>query len=218
MAADNRGVTAPVITLSRLRMEVDGPGVTTLVCFHGCPLRCKWCINPFSFDPETKRTHMTPQALYEKVKPDALYFLATGGGITFGGGEPLLYAPFLQEFRQLCGRDWHLCAETSLSVPWENVALAASCIDLFYIDCKDTAPEIYRRYTGQDNRQMLQNLEKLLALIGPERIIVRLPLIPGYNTEADRQASQARLSTMGITRFDLFAYKTDRKKQPSASK
>lgn len=203
--------TAPVITFARHRMETDGQGVTTLVCFHGCPLRCKWCINPFSFAPDTKRTDMTPQMLYEKVKIDALYFLATGGGVTFGGGEPLLYAPFLKEFREICGADWHLCAETSLSVPWEHVQIAAECMDLFYVDCKDTNSEIYRQYTGKDNALMLDNLRKLLQLVGPERIIVRLPLIPEFNTEEDQQASLSLLTEMGLNQFDLFSYVTDRK-------
>lgn len=201
-------VTAPIVTCSRLRMQTDGQGVTTLVCFHGCPLRCKWCINSFSFDPDTKRTLATPQALYDRVKKDALYFLATSGGVTFGGGEPLLYPHFLKEFRQICGPDWHLCAETSLNVPWENVQTAAQCIDVFYIDCKDTNPDIYLRYTGKDNSQMLDNLKNLLSLVGPERIVVRIPLIPDFNTEADRQVSKALLSEMGIIHFDLFTYKT----------
>ena len=111
-------MTAPVITCDRHRMATDGVGVTTLVCFHGCPLRCQYCINPFSFAPDTRRTDLTPEQLYQKVKVDELYFLATGGGVTFGGGEPLLYPEFLQQFRGLCGENWHLCAETSLNVPW----------------------------------------------------------------------------------------------------
>ena len=200
--------TAPVIAVSRLRMKIDGPGVTTLVCFHGCPLRCHWCINPFSFAPETKRTQMTAQQLYAQVKLDELYFLSTGGGVTFGGGEPLLYPDFLQDFRRVCGNEWHLCAETSLSVAWENVALAAECIDHFFVDCKDTDPVIYRRYTGQDNSLMLGNLERLLALVGPDRITVRIPLIPDFNTEDDQQRSKQRLEKMGIRNFDLFTYKT----------
>lgn len=198
---------APVITCARLRMQTDGKGITTLVCFHGCPLRCKWCINPFSFAEDTKRELLTPQALYDKVKIDDLYFLATGGGITFGGGEPLLYAPFLEEFREICGEKWHLCAETSLAVPLENVKIAARCIDYFYVDCKDTNPEIYRSYTGKDNALMLRNLEVLLKLVGPERITVRLPLIPEFNTEADRSASRALLEEMGIRKFDPFPYR-----------
>lgn len=202
--------TAPIITVSRLRMKIDGPGITTLVCFHGCPLRCRWCLNPFSFALETKRTQMTAQQLYDQVRLDELYFLSTGGGVTFGGGEPLLYPAFLQDFRGICGDQWNLCAETSLSVPWENVEQAAACMDHFYVDCKDTDPEIYRRYTGQDNALMLENLQKLLALVGPDRITVRIPLIPEFNTEADQQRSRAELEAMGLRKFDLFSYKTDR--------
>lgn len=198
---------APIIACARLRMQTDGQGVTTLVCFHGCPLRCRYCLNPFSFDPKTRREMLSPQALYEKVKIDELYFLATGGGITFGGGEPLLYADFLKEFREICGKEWHLCAETSLNVPWEQVQTAAGCIDTFYIDCKDTNPDIYRRYTGRDNSQMLENLQRLVDTIGPERIILRLPLIPEFNTDEDRQTSRRLLESMGITQFDLFTYR-----------
>ena len=202
-----KAMTAPVITLSRLRMQTDGKGVTTLVCFHGCPLRCAWCINPFSFAPDTKRTDMTPKELYDKVKVDNLYFLATGGGVTFGGGEPLLYADLIKEFRNICGKEWHLCAETSLNVPKENLLAAAESIDMFYVDCKDTNPEIYSRYTGKDNRNMLENLQILVDLVGAERITVRLPLIPQYNTEEDRQKSRYLLAKMGITGFDEFTYK-----------
>ncbi|MBQ7415807.1 MAG: radical SAM protein [Oscillospiraceae bacterium] len=202
-------IKAPIVACSRLRMLTDGQGITTLVCFHGCPLRCKWCINPFSFSPDTKYLTLTPEELYAMVRIDALYYLATGGGVTFGGGEPLLYPEFLQEFRKICGSAWHLCAETSLNVPWDHVQTAAAYIDKFYIDCKDTNPVIYKSYTGKDNAQMLDNLRRLLALIGPERIVIRLPLIPDFNTDDDRQASKTLLAEMGIEHFDLFTYRTN---------
>ena len=204
----NTSIQAPVVAVSRIRMQTDGKGVTTLVCFHGCPLRCRWCINPFSFAEDTKRDIVTPQKLYDKVKLDELYFLATGGGVTFGGGEPLLYPDFLHAFRKICGNAWHLCAETSLSVPWEHVQKAAECIDMFYVDCKDTDPDIYKSYTGKDNALMLSNLQKLVALIGTERVVVRVPLIPDYNTDQNRQKSRAVLQGLGVTQFDFFTYKT----------
>ena len=203
---------APIIAISRHRMKTDGDGVTTLVCFHGCPLRCVWCINPFSFAEDTKKNMLTPEELYQKTKIDSLYFLATGGGVTFGGGEPLLYADFLKGFRQACGNEWHLCAETSLNVPTENVLKAAECIDVFYVDCKDTNPEIYFSYTGKDNALMLENLRILLDKVGSERIVLRLPLIPQYNTDEDRQKSKELLTRMGVTRFDLFDYKIKERK------
>ena len=197
---------APVITCARHRIQSDGQGITTLVAFYGCPLRCRWCLNPFSFDPAVRRTMMTPRQLYDRVKIDDLYFLATGGGITFGGGEPLLYPDFLRDFCEIAPESWHICAETSLSVPWENVEKVAGCIDLFYVDCKDANSEIYRRYTGKDNLLMIENLRKLLALVSPQKIILRIPLIPDYNTEADQQNSWLFFEQMGITQFDLFAY------------
>ena len=203
------GLTAPIVACSRHRMLVDGEGVTTLVCFHGCPLRCHWCLNPFTLNPDTKKEILTPRELYEKVRIDELYFLSTGGGVTFGGGEPLLYSNFIQEFRKICGSDWHLCAETSLNIPWENVSKAAEVIDHFYIDCKDTNPDIYRRYTSQDNARMLSNLRRLLEIAGPERITVRIPLIPEFNTKEDQIRGQKLLQSMGVVNFDLFTYRTD---------
>ena len=200
-------LTAPVISCSRLRMATDGQGVTTLVVFHDCPLRCKYCINAYSFDPTTKREDMTPQELYDRVKIDDLYFVATGGGVTFGGGEPLLRAPFLQSFRELCGDRWHLCAETSLNVPGDAVRMAAECIDTFYVDCKDPDPAVYKAYTGKDNTLMLENLQLLLSLVGSKRVVVRLPLIPEFNTPAHREAGRKKLAEMGVTQFDLFTYK-----------
>ena len=196
------------IGISRHRLEVDGDGVTTLVAFYGCPLRCAYCLNPQSFRDGTKTRDLTPEELYEMVKVDQLYFLATGGGICFGGGEPLLRPGYLTRFRALCGSAWRLWAETSLNVSWEAVEQAAACIDYFIVDCKDTNADIYRRYTGRDNATMLENLRRLVAMVGAQRVIVRLPLIPDYNTDADRDASEALLRTFGVERFDRFTYKT----------
>ncbi len=177
--------------------------------FYGCPLRCKYCLNPSSFSEDTKKFDFTPQKLYEKVKIDDLYFLATGGGVTFGGGEPLLYPDFINEFKEICGDSWHLCAETSLSVPWDNIKKTVDSIDTYYIDCKDIDPDIYMRYTGKDNSLMLSNIKKLAKLISPDRIIVRIPLIPNFNTEENQLKSQNFFSQLGLTQFDLFNYTTE---------
>lgn len=199
-------MTAPVISVLRHRLQTDGDGVTTLVAFHGCDLRCRYCLNPFSFAPATKRRDMTADDLYQAVKIDELYFLATGGGVTFGGGEPLFHAAFLAEFRALCGDEWHLTAETSLYVPPDRIPVAASCIDEFSVDIKDADSAVYRRYTGRDNALALRNLGHLLSLVGPERVVVRLPLIPDFNTDKDRRNSRRALEAMGVTRFDEFSY------------
>lgn len=202
---------APFIAVARHRIQTDGQGVTTLCGFYGCPLRCKYCINPHSFGEHTKKEMLTPQELYDKVKIDDIYFISTNGGVTFGGGEPLLYVGFLQEFRAICGGKWHLCAETSLNVDENNVRLASEVIDEFFVDIKDMNSDIYERYTGKTNTAVTENLKLLQSLVGSERIIVRVPLIKDFNTEKDRENSVALLKEMGLTQFDLFEYKITKK-------
>lgn len=203
----------PSIGYDRLRMETDGEGVTTLVCAQGCPLRCKYCINPESSRDRGRPRHIfTPESLYEAVKIDSLYFLATGGGVTFGGGEPLLYVDFMEAFARLAPA-WKINCETSLWVNPRQVERAARLVDHFIVDVKDTDPEIYRAYTGRDFSRVEKNLRLLLSLAGAEKITVRLPLIPDFNTDTHRDRSEALLRSWGVTRFERFNYVIKEKKR-----
>ena len=117
------GATFPLMAFARHRLGVDGRGVTSLAAAWGCPLRCRFCLNPFCFDGTAAVRHVTPQELYDLARPDDLYFRATGGGVTFGGGEPLCHSGFIAAFRDLCGGGWRVTAETSLPIPTERPAL-----------------------------------------------------------------------------------------------
>ncbi len=206
--------TAPLIGISRHRLTTDGEGVTTLVAFHGCPLRCKYCLNPQSLHSEGIWKHYDCMQLYEEVRLDELYFLATHGGITFGGGEPCLQSDFIYEFRQLCGQEWQLSVESSLNVPQENIEKLLPVIDYYIIDIKDINNDIYQQYTGKENEKVLNNLHYLIEHGKNEQIIVRTPIIPVYNSESDVDNSIRLLKEMGITQFDRFTYKTLNTSQP----
>ena len=197
--------TASIFGISRHRLTTDGEGVTTLVAFSGCPLRCKYCLNKASWEPEKGRFY-TPEQLFEEVKIDQLYFLATKGGITFGGGEPLLQVEFIKEFRELCGTQWQILAETSLNVPFENIQALDTVLDGYIIDIKDMNPEIYQAYTGKDNSIVLDNLEWLLKQGDSNRIMVRVPHIPEFNTDEDVMRSMEQLKKMGVKHIDEFNY------------
>ena len=195
----------PLLALSRLRMETDGKGVTTLAAGAGCPLCCRYCINRRLLK-EAPQKSVTAEELLERVRIDDLYFRATGGGVTFGGGESLLHAEFICRFRDLCPPEWRIAAETSLAVPREHLMAAMSAVDEFIVDCKDMNPDIYRRYTGGDVRLMKDNLEILLVSCGAERLLVRVPYIPGFNTAEDQARSAEALREMGVMRLELFEY------------
>ena len=199
-------ITAPFIAVNRHRLATDGEGVTTLVAFYGCPLRCRYCLNPQCLQVDGVWRRLTPGELYSEVEIDDLYFVATGGGICFGGGEPLLYPDFIRTFSKLMNPEWKLTVETSLNVPLENIKTIAALVQMWYIDIKDFSPTIYNAYTGKDNTQVIRNLVWLAANGYADKVILRLPLIPDYNTEEDRLLSQQRLEALGFAHFDKFTY------------
>ena len=197
---------ARIIGIARHRLSTDGDGVTTLVAFHECPLHCRYCLNPQSLGDGGRFREYTPESLYREVRIDELYFLATNGGVTFGGGEPCLRPDFIREFRGLCGPAWQINLETSLNVPTANIEALLPVINTLIIDIKDMNSDIYRCYTGQSNDLVLDNL-RLIADSGRQHdCIIRIPLIPNYDTDADRNASRKALEALGFNRFDLFTY------------
>ena len=197
---------AKIIGIARHRLSTDGDGVTTLVAFHGCPLRCRYCLNPQSLGDGGRFREYSPEELYAVTRIDELYFIATNGGVTFGGGEPCLRPQFICEFRELCGLAWQLNLETSLNVPSANIKALLPIINTMIIDIKDMNPDIYHSYTGLSNNLVLDNL-RLIADAGRQSdCIVRIPLIPDYNTDSDRVASRKALEALGFDRIDLFTY------------
>ena len=197
---------APLIGIERHRIATDGKGVTTLVAFHGCPLQCRYCLNPQCLDKNIEHRIITPQELLDEIAVDNLYYLATGGGVTFGGGEPLLRSTFIREFCDIAPKKWNIRLETALNVKTKHLKEIMPYINHWYVDVKDMNDYIYHKYTGKNNQLLIKNLELLAAQVPQERITIRLPLIPNYNDTVKREASMAILKDMGFENFNLFNY------------
>lgn len=198
--------TIDIIGISRLRMGTDGQGIRTLVAARGCPLRCKYCLNPHSWNGEGEVQTLTVAEMYEQLKVDNLYFLTSGGGVTFGGGEPLLYASFIREFVEYTEHRWNILLETSLHVPADNLEQVVGLVDKYIVDIKSMDDTIYRAYTGKSNRQVLDNLAYLLERVPTEQIRVRVPQIPKFTTDEDVEETVRQLEEMGIRDIEVFPY------------
>lgn len=199
-------VKAPIIGINRHRLTTDGEGVTTLVAFHGCPLHCKYCLNPQCFSPDGVLRTITPSELYSEVEIDDLYFMATGGGICFGGGEPLLHSKFIVEFAKVMNPEWNIVLETSLNVPLKQLEMVAPLVKEFVVDVKDMDEQTYKAYTTQGNAWVTSNLKWLAENGYAAKTLIRLPLIPYYNIEAAQEESRRQIENMGFRRFDKFEY------------
>lgn len=125
----------------------------------------------------TKR--YTPEDLLEVVQAEKIFFDESGGGVTFSGGECLTHAAFLEEACRLLHENGIRTAiDTCGAVPWPSVEQVLPHADLFLYDIKKVDPDLHKAYTGVDNRLILENLKRLSE--SGVRLIIRVPLIPGY--------------------------------------
>ena len=214
---------------------VDGPGVRTTVFFKGCPLACPWCHNPESqsYSQETlyfpehciecgnceqeepcftgaRRTvgkSYSPEELVRIILQDLPYFRASGGGVTFSGGEALGFTRYLSRVIPVLKRaDIHIAVQTCGHFNFDDFSKdLLPFIDLVYFDLKIMDDEIHKQILGKSNRRILENFVRLLDL--DIRLVPRIPLIPNYIATRKNLAALADFfSTHGIRQCEFLYY------------
>lgn len=128
--------------------------------------------------------------LLQVIEQERPFFDQSGGGVTFSGGEPLLYPGFLTEILDACGKlNIHRTIDTSGLASTRNLLKVAKRTDLFLYDIKLMDSEKHKEWTGVGNKQILQNLQAL-AKTGAE-IQIRIPLVKGVNCDEENIAATA---------------------------
>ena len=194
-----------VQAINRHRFTVDGKGITTLVGLYGCPLRCRYCINKDILNT-TRYREMSPGELAKELMIDYCYFLATGGGVTLGGGESLLYAGEIRELRELLPDKVNVNVETSLNVDRRNLECVLDSADHMIIDVKTLNPVVYESYTGVSPQKTVENLRYLSERKLQRKCTVRIPEIPGFTSEADVAQTREEILRLGFEDIDVFKY------------
>jgi pyruvate formate lyase activating enzyme len=150
----------------------------------------------------------TVDELVEVLLRDEPYYRHSGGGVTFSGGECTMFPEYLESLaRALRQRGIHLLVETAgqLDGAW-FVARILPLVDRVYFDLKLADAAAHRRYTGSDNRRILENLT-LLIETAPDRVDVRIPLVPGITTTPENLRGLAQLlRERGVRRATLLPY------------
>lgn len=148
---------------------------------------CGTCVENCYFDARKLMGKvMTVSELMTEIRKDAPYYERSGGGITFSGGEPLLYPEFVKEVAKQCQDEGiHTAIETAGHVPWNDFEQVLPYMNLIFFDIKHIDPELHKKYTGVTNTHILGNLRKLSQVFSP--IIIRIPVVPGYNDSAEVQ-------------------------------
>lgn len=211
----------------------DGDGIRTVVFLKGCPMGCAWCHNPESQDagvtwlyrPErcvkcgkcaagcdygarvSVGRHYAPDELAEIVLRDRFYYESSNGGITFSGGEPLLYIDYVASIARAAKKQGvHVLVETAGCFSLSHFERALlPYVDTVFFDLKIFNEELHRLYTGRSNREILGNFRGIIRM--GITVLPRIPLIPTAVANEENLAQLANfLKECSVSEYSLLTY------------
>jgi pyruvate formate lyase activating enzyme len=169
------------------------------------------------------------EVLAEVLRDSAFY--SGGGGITLTGGEPMLQPEFAYAILRLAQADYvHTAMETCGHAPWSHFERLLPHLDLVLFDLKHMDSGCHREGTGVGNEVILENARRIAKWFeqrgtsrawrgrssldtgdsppdAPRGMIIRLPLVPGFNMTVERVQRAAEFAReMGVGEIHLLPY------------
>ena len=150
--------------------SVDGPGIRFVVFTQGCPMRCKFCHNPETWDFGTKSPNGADNGSFEISAEDLLKkavrykpYWGSDGGITVSGGEPLAQIDFMIEFFEAAkAAGVHTCIDTSgvtfrrTGETFAKIERLMKATDLLLVDIKHIDCDAHKELTGHGNENIIE--------------------------------------------------------------
>ena len=151
---------------------------------------------------------MTVDEVLREVERDRAIYKTSGGGVTLSGGEPTQQPVFTAElFRGLKEGGYHTALDTCGYVDWRVLKSILTDVDLILYDIKHMDPVAHKTLTGVGNELIISNLAKVAERLS-NRIVIRFPVIPGYNDSPAILSAMATLlgGMSGIEAVELLPY------------
>ncbi len=200
--------------------SVDGPGIRFVVFTQGCPMRCKFCHNPETWDFGTKSANGTDNGSFEISAEDLLKkavrykpYWGNDGGITVSGGEPLAQIDFMIEFFEAAkAAGVHTCVDTSgvtfrrTGETFAKIERLMKATDLLLVDIKHIDEDEHKDLTGHSNKNIIDFFRYLDSIHKP--IWIRHVLVPG-GSDNDEALMRTRdfIRTLGnVKRVEVLPY------------
>jgi pyruvate formate lyase activating enzyme len=150
---------------------------------------------------------MSVRQVMAEIMEDEIFYKRSAGGVTISGGEPLLQPEFTKEILMQCRRKGiHTAIESNVSLKWSSIESIVREADLVIADIKTMNESEHKSATGISNSNVLENIKKIDG-IGKE-IIIRTPVIPGFNAEKKYIAEIANFlnNINGLRYYELLPY------------
>ena len=199
----------------------DGPGLRLVIFLQGCPLRCRFCHNPDSWQASTGR--LTPVSDLVRRALRCQPYFGDSGGVTLSGGDPLLQPEFTAALlRALKAAGLSTALDTSGwpgMVPGTEIADSATSAllpeilglsDLVLLDIKSPDPREFQWLTGRPMAPLLEFLDICERLA--HKVWIRQVIVPGWNDRPEDMQALAgfleRWPALPISRVQLLPYHT----------
>ncbi len=149
---------------------------------------------------------VTVDEVLSVVEKDRIFYERSGGGITLSGGEPLMQPEFSAALLAACkDKGLHTVIETSGYQKWELLWPVIINTDLVLLDIKIMDSSLHKEVIGVPNELILDNAKRISE--SGKEIIIRIPVIPGYNDSIDNLSNTAEFATkIGVKEIHLLPY------------
>lgn len=141
---------------------------------------------------------VTAGEVFGEIAGDKIFYEGSGGGVTLGGGEPLASPEFTVSLLRLCkNAGIHTALDTCGYAKWETITRVLSYVDMVLYDLKHMDPVAHKECTGVSNDLILDNARRIHHELSVP-ILVRVPVIPGYNDSFENIQATARFVAMEL--------------------
>ena len=202
---NNENVTGRIHSFESLG-AVDGPGIRFVVFMQGCHLKCKYCQNRDTWDINSGEQYTVKQVV-EKIMRYRNYIVASNGGVTLSGGEPLLQQDFvISLFQELKKQNISTCLDTSgMFTITDKIKQIVDLTDIFLLDIKSINDETCKWLTGSSNSLELEFAKYINEK--NKRIWIRQVLVPGItDKKEDLLKLKDFLKTINVEKFEFLPY------------
>lgn len=128
--------------------------------------------------------------------------------MTLSGGESLCQPEFARDLlRAAKEAGINTALESTALMPFERIEMVLPYLDQYLMDLKHVNTAKHKEFTGRSNELVLENAKKI-AESGMTNLVIRVPVIPGFNDRVDEIEAIAKYAAglKGVTKMHLLPY------------
>ena len=150
--------------------------------------------------------HTVPSLM--KIFERDRHYWGNTGGVTLSGGDAVAQKDFTRALLKRCQEAYiHTAIETSACFPQEQFLSVLQYVNFAFVDIKHMDAAKHKEQTGVSNERILENVKALAQDSWPGRLIIRSPVIPGFNDNDENIVATAKfVKDAGLSEINVLPF------------